>query len=65
MHFDLLLSQLVSYKNTAWNHHMAALCIDGGVNKGGHGVRTVMENLEKSWNFKMVISRAGKVMEKT
>jgi len=27
-------------------------------------VRTVMENLEKSWNFKMVISRPGKVMEK-
>ncbi|TNN23618.1 Partitioning defective 3 B [Liparis tanakae] len=27
--------------------------------------RTVMENLEKSWNFKMVISRPGKVMEKT
>jgi len=28
-------------------------------------VRTVMENLEKSWNFKMVISRPGKVMEKS
>jgi len=28
-------------------------------------IRTVMENLEKSWNFKMVISRPGKVMEKT
>jgi len=28
-------------------------------------VRTLMENLEKSWNFKMVISRPGKVMEKT
>jgi len=28
-------------------------------------VRTVMENLKKSWNFKMVISRSGKVMEKT
>jgi len=28
-------------------------------------VRTVMENLEKSWDFKMVISRPGKVMEKT
>jgi len=28
-------------------------------------VRTVMENLEKSWNFKMVISRPGKVMGKT
>jgi len=27
-------------------------------------VRTVMENLEKSWNFKMVVSRPGKVMEK-
>jgi len=24
-----------------------------------------MENLEKSWNFKMVISRPGEVMEKT
>jgi len=24
-----------------------------------------MENLEKSWNFKMVISWPGKVMEKT
>jgi len=24
-----------------------------------------MENLEKSWNFKMVITRPGKVMEKT
>jgi len=24
-----------------------------------------MENLEKSWNFKMVISRSGKVMGKT
>jgi len=23
-----------------------------------------MENLEKSWNFKMVISRSGKVMKK-
>jgi len=23
-----------------------------------------MENLEKSWNFEMVISRPGKVMEK-
>jgi len=28
-------------------------------------VCTVMENLEKSWNLKMVISRPGKVMEKT
>jgi len=28
-------------------------------------VRTVMENLEKSWHFKMVISRPGKVLEKT
>jgi len=28
-------------------------------------VRTVMGNLEKSWNFKMVISRPGKVMERT
>jgi len=28
-------------------------------------VRTVMENLEKSWNFKMVIPRPGTVMEKT
>jgi len=28
-------------------------------------VRTVMENLEKSWNFQMVISRPGKVLEKT
>jgi len=28
-------------------------------------VRTVMGNLEKSWNFKMVISRSGKVTEKT
>jgi len=28
-------------------------------------VRTVMGNLEQSWNFKMVISRPGKVMEKT
>jgi len=28
-------------------------------------VRTVMENLGKSWKFKMVISRPGKVMEKT
>jgi len=24
-----------------------------------------MENLEKLWNLKMVISRSGKVMEKT
>ena len=29
-----------------------------------HRVRTVMKNLEKSWNFKMVISRPGKVLEK-
>jgi len=28
-------------------------------------VRTVMENLGKSWNFKMVISRPGEVMKKT
>jgi len=28
-------------------------------------VLTVMENLEKSWTFKMVVSRPGKVMEKT
>jgi len=28
-------------------------------------VPTVMENLEKSWHFKMVISRPGKVLEKT
>jgi len=28
-------------------------------------VRTVMEHLEKSWNFKMVIPRPGKVTEKT
>jgi len=28
-------------------------------------VRTVMENLEESWNFKVVISRPGKVKEKT
>ena len=27
-------------------------------------IRTVMKNLEKSWNFKMVISRPGKVLEK-
>jgi len=27
-------------------------------------VPTVMENLEKSWNFKMVIFRPGKVMGK-
>jgi len=27
--------------------------------------RTVMENLEKSWNFKMVVSRPGEVMKKT
>lgn len=27
-------------------------------------VRTVMENLGKTWNFKMVIFRPGKVMEK-
>ncbi len=27
-------------------------------------VRTVMENLEKSWNFKTTISRPGKVLEK-
>jgi len=27
-------------------------------------VGTVMENLEKSWNFKMIISRIGKVLEK-
>lgn len=27
-------------------------------------VCTVMKNLEKSWNFKMVISRPGKVLEK-
>jgi len=24
-----------------------------------------MENLEKSWNFKIIISRPGEVMEKT
>jgi len=29
------------------------------------GVRKVVENLEKSWSFKMVISRPGKVLEKT
>jgi len=29
------------------------------------GVRTVMESLEDSWHFKMVISRPGKVTEKT
>jgi len=29
-----------------------------------NGVRMVMENLEKSWNFKTVISRSGEVMEK-
>jgi len=35
------------------------------LNTGGrHRVRTVMENLEKSRNFKMVISRPGKVKEK-
>jgi len=28
-------------------------------------VRTVMENLENTWNFKMVVSRPGEVMEKT
>jgi len=28
-------------------------------------VRTVMENLEKSWNFKMVFSRPEKFMGKT
>ncbi len=27
-------------------------------------VRTVMKNLEKSWNFKTTISRPGKVLEK-
>jgi len=32
--------------------------------KSAFRVHTVMENLEKSWNFKMVISRSGKVMEK-
>jgi len=34
------------------------------INRNTIRVRTVMENLEKSWNFKMVISRPGKVMEK-
>jgi len=29
------------------------------------GDRAVVENLEKSWNFKMVVSRPGKVLEKT
>jgi len=28
--------------------------------RGENRVRTVMENLEKSWNFKMVISSPGK-----
>jgi len=32
--------------------------------EGHHRVRTVMENLEKSRNFKVVISRPGKVLEK-
>jgi len=27
------------------------------------GVQMVMENLEKSWNFKMVISRPEKVLK--
>ncbi len=27
-------------------------------------VRTVMKNLEKSWNFKTAFSRPGKVLEK-
>ncbi len=29
-----------------------------------HRVRTVMKNLEMSWNFKTAISRPGKVLEK-
>ncbi len=29
-----------------------------------HRVRTVMKNLEKSWNFKTAFSRPGKVLEK-
>jgi len=34
------------------------------VNDDEHRGRTVMEDLETSWNFKMVIFRPGKVMEK-
>jgi len=40
-----------------WAHTVFLLTI--------YKVRTVMENLEKSWNFKMVISRPVKVTEKT
>jgi len=34
----------------------------GDLNRGISRVRTVMENLEKSWNFKMVISKPEKVL---
>jgi len=45
--------------------HSVVFFVLGNVKRFLIGVRTVMENLEKSWNFKMVISRPGKVMGKT
>ncbi len=47
----------------SWLCHRDVICADfsSGINTR---VRTVMKNLEKSWNFKTAFSRPGKVLEK-
>jgi len=54
------------YKNPILNVGFCPVVFTVGssLKLGAVGVRTVMENLEKSWNFKIVISRPEKVMEK-
>ncbi len=43
---------------------VSALAFPGNRTHDLGRVRTVMKNLEKSWNFKTAISRPGKVLEK-
>jgi len=59
----VLYCHLLGHASTTMGNGAAVFCVFKGFHS--HRVRTVMENLERSWNFKMVISRPGKVMEKT
>ncbi len=45
-------------------YHKAGRVKKAGSKWSESRVRTVMKNLEKSWNFKTAISRPGKVLEK-
>ncbi len=62
------LSHLFKWENLHnwWltKYFFAPLCIYIYIYIYIYRVRTVMKNLEKSWNFKTAFSRPGKVLEK-